>query len=65
MNDYRNKLIKNGVKNLKTFGYPEVNEINILTDLIYKAFFRSMLEDNLGSSAGIDEAINELLKETA
>jgi hypothetical protein len=38
-----NKLIQNGIKNLKEFGYPLVNEKNILTDIIYSKFFSSML----------------------
>jgi len=54
-------LIKAGVKNLKEFGYPDVNEKNILTDYIYKSFFKSMLEDNKGNSKEIDEVIDELL----
>ena len=65
MNDIRKKLIAAGVKNLKQFGYPKVDEFNLLTDQIYKAFFRSMLEDNLGNGAAIDAEINHLLKETA
>lgn len=65
MNDYRDRLIRAGVNNLKSFGYPDVNEANILTDQIYKAFFRSILEDNIGNGDGIDDAINGLLKETA
>jgi len=56
-------LIKSGVSNLKEFGYPDANEENILTDLIYKAFFVEMLEENLGVREDIDAVINELLKE--
>lgn len=59
----REKLIANGVKNLKEFGYPEVNETNILTDVIYSAFFKNMLQDNFGHSSEIDKVINELLTE--
>lgn len=59
----RNKLIDAAVKNLKEFGYPRVNRENIFTDDIYSAFFRTMLEENLGIRADIDDAINELLKE--
>ena len=57
----RDKLIKAGVKNLREFGYPEVNEANILTDAVYSAFFAVMLQDNLGY--GMDAEINELLEE--
>lgn len=59
----KDKLISNGIKNLKEFGYPEVTADNILTDIIYSGFFKSMLKDNLGHSAQIDKAINELLEE--
>jgi len=45
--EIRQKLIQNGVANLKEFGYPDVNETNILTDLIYKEFFIGMLEENI------------------
>ena len=62
--EIRVKLIAAGVKNLITFGYPEVNQENILTDEVYKAFFESMLEDNIGqSNAQVDAVIAVLLKE--
>jgi hypothetical protein len=60
-NQMRMTLIKAGVRNLKEFGYPTVNEKNILTDDVFKRFFVSMLRDNLGQ--GADDAINALLKE--
>lgn len=55
------KLIAAGVKNLKEFGYPNCNSENILTDMIYKRFFVSMLEDNKGKSKEVDAAIKSLL----
>jgi hypothetical protein len=62
----RTHLIAAGVKNLKEYGYPDVNETNILTDTIYKAFFVSMLTDNLRkSSKQIDNVIDNLIKEIA
>ena len=57
----RHVLIQSGIRNLKEFGYPDVTAENILTDRIYKKFFASMLEDNLGK--GYDDAIKELTKE--
>ena len=54
-------LLEAGVKNLKEFGYPQVDTENILTDVVYSGFFKSMLEDNKGNSSQIDEVINELL----
>lgn len=57
----RDKLIAAGVRNLKEFGYPSVDSKNILTDDLFKEFFRSMLKDNLGK--GADKDINALLAE--
>ena len=60
----KTKLISAGVNNLKQFGYPEVNSINILTDVVYSQFFQSMLEDNKGKGGKeVDTAINEILDE--
>jgi len=53
------RLIAGGVRNLKQFGYPGVTEENILTDEVYSAFFRPMLEDAKGH--GVDEEIDALL----
>jgi len=55
-------LIKAGVKNLKEFGYPDVDDKNILTDEVYKEFFKSMLHDNLGQKRIFDDVILELLE---
>jgi len=57
----REKIIANGVKNLREFGYPNVNEQNIFTDIIYRQFFKRMLEDNIGF--GHDKLINEMISE--
>ena len=54
-------LVAAGVKNLKEYGYPDVNSQNILTDEIYSGFFKSMLNDNLGK--GVDAEIKALLSE--
>lgn len=53
------KIVENGVNNLKEYGYPAVDKENIFTDMIYSAFFRRMLIDNLDQ--GFDAEINELL----
>lgn len=42
----RNSILRAGVKNLKEFGYPDTNAENILTDYLYRKFFKSMLEDD-------------------
>lgn len=65
MTDIRNKLIAAGVRNLKEFGYPAVTADNILTEVLFARFFRSMLEDNLGNGAAHDKEINVLLAEIA
>jgi len=57
----KQKLIENGVKNLKAFGYDKVDKDNIFTDLIYSQMFKSMLEDNKGHRDDIDNAIDNLL----
>lgn len=58
----KDHLLNAGVKNLKEFGYPDADTKNILTDLIYAAFFKSMLEENKGvSTEQVDEVIDELL----
>lgn len=61
--DIKNHLLNAGVKNLKEFGYPNVNTENILTDEVYSKMFESMLRDNKGHSTNVDEVIEELLKE--
>ena len=52
-------IIKNGVKNIQEFGYPNVNEDNIFTDFIYGQIFMKMLKENLG--LGFDTEINHLI----
>jgi len=42
----RDGLIQAGIRNLREFGYPDVNAENILTDRVYSAFFVSMLRDS-------------------
>lgn len=59
----REHLLWAGVNNLKEFGYPEVTTETILTDEVYKEFFKSMLNDSLGNAKQIDEVINQLLSE--
>ena len=61
----KDQLIAAGVNNLHIFGYPACNSENILTDPIYKSFFKSMLEANLGKSQKHDLAIRELLQQVA
>lgn len=54
------KLIQNGVKSLKEFGFYVTTE-NIITDGVYSAFFYSMLTKELGK--GVDSEIKYLLNE--
>jgi len=58
----KNHLIRAGIKNLKEFGYPDANEENILTDIVYAGMFKSMLNDNKGlATKQVDDAIDEIL----
>jgi len=57
----RKNILEAGVKNLKTFGYSNATTENILTDKIYKEFFKEMLNSNIGESSDSDAVINELL----
>ena len=58
----KEKILTAGVSNLKQFGYQEVNKENILTDLVYSGFLKSMLNDNKGKSTKqVDNVIDELL----
>jgi hypothetical protein len=60
----RDKLIAAGIRNLKEFGYPQVDALNILTDLIYSQFFKRMLEDTKeGASAELSHACESLISE--
>lgn len=57
----REMIIRRGVNNLGEFGYPDVRPENIMTDPIYAAFFKSMLEHNLGQ--GADHILKPLIAE--
>ncbi len=61
----RDCLIAAGVKNLKDFGYPFANAKNILTNKIYAAFFKSMLEsdENITSNTTLEKVRITLLNE--
>lgn len=43
-----NALLKAGVSNLREFGYPDVDEYNIITNLVFSRFFDRMLEEHKG-----------------
>lgn len=61
----RTHLITAGVANLKSYGYPHCTAENILSDKVYSAFFKSMLDDNKGHSKAVDAEIDALLAELA
>jgi len=61
----REQLIANGVRNLKKFGYPNVSAENILTDKIYSAFFKPMLDEWAEEKRDIRRQCNMLLIEMA
>lgn len=58
----RQALIRSGVRNLKEFGYPGCDEENILTDMIYSAFFDRMLADHHGHKEAVAELRAEIAK---
>lgn len=57
----REKLIKDGVKDLRKWIFPHVNEKNIFTDLTYSYYFEIFLKRNKGLNKDIDAVINKLL----
>ena len=59
----RDKLIVEGIKRLKEFGYSDVNEDNIFSDFIYSRFFKSMIKENKGQGYEMDGVIDELINE--
>lgn len=59
----RDALLAAGVRNLKEFGYPKCNQVNILTDAVYSAFFKKMLEDDESTRADVVTVRAELLAE--
>lgn len=63
MSNIKETLLKSGVKALKDYGYPDVDTDNIITDLIYSAFFKEMLIGTKGKRSDIDKEVDNLLKE--
>ena len=59
----REHLIAAGVRNLKEFGYPAVTTENIMTDQVYRRFFKAMLEGNLGDPRFNDGQLRALIAE--
>lgn len=59
----RDGLLAAGVRNLKEFGYPGCNKSNILTDTVYKAFFKAMLERDEQKNPDVVEVLKQLLAE--
>ena len=62
----RSRLIANGVRNLKVFGYPSVTPDDILTDHIYSAFFKGKVKETASGVVPtvIKSACAMILKET-
>lgn len=59
MNTIGIRLIEAGVRNLKDFGYKDVNEKNIFTDYVYAAFFKSMLEGTIEDAGKMPSAYRD------
>lgn len=58
-------FLKSGVKNLKDYGYQDVDISNILTNNAYKMIFKAMLEDhsNITKSDRVEKIRLALIKE--
>lgn len=54
-------LIAAGVRNLQEFGYGAVTADNIMTDSVYRRFFKAMLEGNLGDPRFNDGQLRALI----
>lgn len=64
MSEVRKRLIQAGIRCFKGYGYPDVDDKNIINNMIYSAFFSSMLNDNLGAAGPhVDTEIKVLLRE--
>ena len=50
-------LINAGIRNLKEFGYPDVDSKNILVDYVYSQFFLSMLKETLEKYSGQKDVV--------
>lgn len=64
----KDRFLASGVRSLKDFGYENVSAGNILTDEIYKAFFKSLLVEALRetpTNSKAAEVIRGLLKEVS
>ena len=64
--DIRTRILKRAVLNLKEFGYENCNEDNILTDEVYKIFFKKQLENVQVESknADVEKVITDLIADT-
>lgn len=59
-------IIRKAIQNMKEFGYENVTTENILTDEVYKLYFKSMLDENVGQGGNqVNIVITELLKEVS
>lgn len=54
-------LVGNGIKKLKSFGFVNVTEENILSDEVYVFFFIRFLDSQKGKSNELDKQIEMLL----
>lgn len=63
----RDQLITSGVRSLHEFGYPNCTAATILTDEIYKQFFKSLLVEAKESTdvASAVSVINGLIAEVS
>lgn len=57
----KDKLIDNGIKKLKRFGFTNVNKDNLLVDEVYVFYFKRFILIMKGENPKLDHAIDELL----
>ena len=50
-------IIKEGIRSLREFGYPYVNENNIITDKIYSNLFKSFLNELTYDYENVNEEV--------
>lgn len=59
----KEKLIRDAVKDLQRWLFPNVNEKNIFYDSTYSYFFARIIEKQKGMNVEIDYVIDEILFE--
>lgn len=48
LKNYRNAMIDGAVRNIREFGYPDVNTENVFSEYVYSKLFEGMVEQTIG-----------------